>query len=374
MINLLVDEMAMTLDYNTSILKNKGVFEYFNYYAGLLEQTLHLDSLLGIREVSHGGLYGYDTVVNWGYDNKQVRYLYSVHNEAMKMQLRFGASALRNYIHQYEMNFGENISVLNILQKLNDMSDWHRADSKVRLSRIDIAFDFIDEGVRVPNLYKRLVTDKLAVFNKRNMKVELTSFNGEQSVNTLYFNKRSSASMLRIYNKKVEQLSRKDSERFKLAFSCIDWTRFELELKHYYAHGITEYILNCDNDLDLQYILAQAFIDCFKIREFKGYDEQQKEIFENVNFYEDMMSFADDTSKLLVSDSYQQLTEFDSKYQNLFKNGTIPFFKMIEQAYGEDALDEFFNKLKKDLEDIELDRKQKAIVMQNKSTTPFFRD
>lgn len=373
MINLLVDEMAITLDYNSSILKDVGAINYFNDYARLLEQTLYLDVILGDRERSQGGLLGYDTVINWGYDNKQIRYLYSFHNSKMKMQLRFGASALRNYIYQYKLVYGKDISVLDILKSLDSMSDLHAADSKIRLSRIDIAFDFIDEDIYVPDLYNRLLKDDLAIFNKRNMRVNLNAFNGEQSVNTLYFNKRSSASMLRIYNKKVEQLTRKDSEKFKLAFNCNTWTRFELELKQYYAHNITAHILSCKDNSELQSVLAQSFIDCFKIREFKGYDSNQNEIYENTLFYEDMILFAHSTDKLLMSHSYQQLTDFDMKYQNLFKNGTMPFFKMIREAYGDEALEEFFNKIKEDLEDVPLDKKQETIIQQNKNAIPFFR-
>lgn len=374
MINLLVDEMAITLDYNSSILKDVGAINYFNDYALLLEQTLYLDVVLGDRERSQGGLLGYDTVINWGYDNKQVRYLYSFHNSKMKMQLRFGASALRNYINQYKLVYGKDISVLDILKSLDSMSDLHAADSKIRLSRIDIAFDFIDEDIYVPDLYNRLLKDDLAIFNKRNMRVNLNAFNGEQSVNTLYFNKRSSASMLRIYNKKIEQLTRKDSEKFKLAFNCNTWTRFELELKQYYAHNITAHILSCKDNNELQSVLAQSFIDCFKIREFKGYDSNQNEIYENTLFYEDMILFAHSTDKLLMSHSYQQLTDFDMKYQNLFKNGTMPFFKMIQEAYGDEALEEFFDKIKKDLEDVPLDKKQETIIQQNKNAIPFFRN
>lgn len=374
MINLLVDEMAITLDYNSSILKDVGAINYFNDYALLLEQTLYLDVVLGDRERSQGGLLGYDTVINWGYDNKQVRYLYSFHNSKMKMQLRFGASALRNYINQYKLVYGKDISVLDILKSLDSMSDLHAADSKIRLSRIDIAFDFIDEDIYVPYLYNRLLKDDLAIFNKRNMRVNLNAFNGEQSVNTLYFNKRSSASMLRIYNKKIEQLTRKDSEKFKLAFNCNTWTRFELELKQYYAHNITAHILSCKDNNELQSVLAQSFIDCFKIREFKGYDSNQNEIYENTLFYEDMILFAHSTDKLLMSHSYQQLTDFDMKYQNLFKNGTMPFFKMIQEAYGDEALEEFFDKIKEDLEDVPLDKKQETIIQQNKNAIPFFRN
>lgn len=75
-----------------------------------------------------------------------------------------------------------------------------------------------------------------------------------------------------------------------------------------------------------------------------------------------------------MSHSYQQLTDFDMKYQNLFKNGTMPFFKMIQEAYGDEALEEFFDKIKEDLEDVPLDKKQETIIQQNKNAIPFFRN
>ena len=118
--------------------------------------------------------------------------------------------------------------------------------------------------------------------------------------------------------------------------------------------------------------MAKAFVDCFKIRKCVGYDENQKEVYENIWFYEDMISFAESEGKFLSGVNYEQLTEFDQKYRNLFKNGTMPFFKMIEEAYGSDELDRFFDKVKKDLNGISLDRKQKTIVKANENTTPFF--
>jgi hypothetical protein len=369
--SVICDEFSVTLDLN---YKDYEVDpnDYFERYSNAIESHLSLSEILSDKEHQNGGMFGYSHVITWGYDNKQVRFLYAPNNINMKMQLRFGASALRNYIKQYALHFGECISVVDILKMLEIMNEEQGGHTEVRLSRIDIAFDFIDEGITVPHLYRDINALKVAVFNKNNVNTFMNSFNGELDVNTLYFNKRTSASMLRIYNKKAEQMSKKDAEQFKVAFDCEDWTRFELELKHAYAHSITKRILDCNTEQEFQKVMAKAFVDCFKIRKCVGYDENQKEVYENIWFYEDMISFAESEGKFLSGVNYEQLTEFDQKYRNLFKNGTMPFFKMIEEAYGSDELDRFFDKVKKDLNGISLDRKQKTIVKANENTTPFF--
>lgn len=369
MINLIVDEMAVTLDLNLEKYDESEGDIYFKKYADLLDKKLYLTNLLGNRVDSIGGFIGYDSVISWGYDNKQIRYLYSLGNVAMKMQIRFGASALRNYIHQYKIQHGAIITVLDILKDLNDLSEEHEAESNIRLSRIDIAFDFIDEGVKVPELYKRFIKGDTTVFNKNNSKIDIKSFNGEKEVNTIYFNERTSASMLRIYNKKIEQLNNKDSERFKEAYECNDWTRFELELKKNYAHNITNHILDCGNEHEMKSILAQSFIDCFKIRDY----DTENDTYIDTKYYQDMISFAGSDEKILSSHSYQQLTDFELKYENLKNNGTLSFIKMIDEAYGREELEGFFDKIKKDIDNIQLNGKQKSIVEQNKNVSPFFK-
>lgn len=50
----------------------------------------------------------------------------------------------------------------------------------------------------------------------------------------------------------------------KTAIESENWTRIELELKKYYAHNITDLILECETVEQFNKIILSAFLDKFK--------------------------------------------------------------------------------------------------------------
>src|SRR5699024_2919695 len=220
---------------------------YFNDYVDKTDKKLKLNQILGNKEVKNAGMNGYTNCHAFGYDSNQVKILYNPNQLNMKLMVKFTASALRNYIYK-----------MNINQKLNEIDT-------VRLSRLDIAIDYIDEDIKVQTLFEEYQKRELMFFNKRNSEIKISNYIGAETVETLYFNKRSNRSFLRVYNKKLEQ-EKNSGDILKTALYCENWTRFELELKQEYAHAMTKIILNCSSENDFIKVLAHAFIDCIKIR------------------------------------------------------------------------------------------------------------
>lgn len=371
MFHIMCDEFALTLPIDVDFLRAEhkvGFFvdaqqNYFNDYVDKIDKKLNLNQILGNKEVKNAGMNGYTNCFSFGYDSNQVKILYNPNQLNMKLMVKFTASALRNYIYQMKLQLKQDVSAMNIIQKLNEIDI-------VRLSRLDIAIDYIDEDIKVQTLFEEYQKRELMFFNKRNSEIKISNYIGAETVETLYFNKRSNRSFLRVYNKKLEQ-EKNNGDMLKTALDCENWTRFELELKQEYAHAMTKIILNCSSENDFIKVLAHAFIDCIKIRALKEI-AGAKEIYEDTDYYNKVVDIANNNEKLITTISRDRLSSFEPKYKNLSKNGTMALFKMIKESYSEDDFERFIEKLKVDIDEFELSNEHKKLIEEEKKHSPFF--
>lgn len=371
MFNIMCDEFTLTLPIDEEFLRAEhrvrffvdAQQNYFNNYVDKIDKKLKLNEVLGNKEIKNSGMNGYTHCFSFGYDNNQVKILYNPNQLNMKMMVKFTASSLKNYIYQIKLQLNQDISAMNIIKKLNEID-------VVRLSRLDIAIDYIDEKIEVQTLFENYQERKLLFFNKRNSEIKISNYIGAESVETLYFNKRTNRSFLRVYNKKLEQ-EKNNGDMLKTAINCKDWTRFELELKKEYAHAMTEIILNCKNEDDFIRVLAHAFIDCIKVKELRGIAGTE-EIYENTDYYNQIVNIANNNEKLISTMPRDRLSSFEPKYNNLSRNGTMALFKMIKESYSEDDFERFIEKLKVDIDEFELSDEHKKLIEEEKKHSPFF--
>ena len=371
MFDINCDEFSLTLPIDVEFLRaehNVRFFidaqqNYFNDYVDKIDKKLKLNQILGNKEIKNSGMNGYTNCHSFGYDSNQVKILYNPNQLNMKLMVKFTASALRNYIYQIKLQLNQDISAMNIIKKLNEIDT-------VRLSRFDIAIDYIDENIKVQTLFEEYQNRELMFFNKRNSEIKISNYIGAESVETLYFNKRSNRSFLRVYNKKLEQ-QKNNGDMLKTALNCESWTRFEFELKYEYAHEMTKVILSCNNQNEFIQALAHAFIDCIKIRKLKRIDGA-KEIYEDTNYYNKIVDIANNNEKLISTISRDRLSSFEPKYKNLSKNGTMALFKMIKESYSDDDFERFLNMLKNDIDEFELSKEHKKLVQEEEKHSPFF--
>lgn len=374
-IDVKVDEFRVTIPFNFKILGLNDI--YIDSIIDSIEDTLNLKQILGERQKIIGGKDGYDSIIAWGRNEKDYIYLmYSLTNPNMKFSLKFGGRALAIYLMNYKYLYHEDTNVYEILKLLDSRFSIYIDEEleRVRLSRLDIAIDLIDENLIVNDLYKKIISNEIIVQNKRNSIIEIQRNMGKGiNTETMYFNKRSSNSFLRIYDKKVQQIDTKGFD-FNTAINCENWTRFECELKHEYAHEMTYKIVDCTDEEEFLELLIKVFCDCFKFKTIIDYDGD-KEILGDTDFYMNIKNLADNHCKILNSPIRKPLTDFEEKYMNLFENGTMSYFEMFRKAYGDDELDELFEQIKLDLKTnkVKMNNKHMKMIEQNRNTLPFYK-
>ena len=369
MINVSGDEFTVIfkaddkyLNDHSGIYSENDIENYFKDYVRKIDKELSLTKLLLVSTIEKIGVNGYTNKFTYGFDESKVIIAYNPAYPNLGLMVKFGASALKNYIYAYKSVFDKIVTARDIIIMLNNIS-------QIRLSRFDIAIDYIDEGLLVDNIYRSIKYGNTFILNKRNSVSKIENFIGSEKVETLYFNKRSGRSFLRVYDKKKEQIDN-NGDMIKKAIDCEDWTRFELELKKDYAHSLTEHILTTSDEQEYLKLLINSFIDCFKIKR-KSINED-KEIYINTKYYNDLITMIDTDKKILTAPSRSKLSEYELKYLNLFNNGTIALFKMIKASYTDEEYNRFIKMLLNDIDEYELSREQFILKEKNKNSDPFF--
>lgn len=372
MISVKVDQFTLTILPNSKLLSymNDDVVSYSEHVREVFEQLLEIEEVYS-QAVEYGrGVRNYDTVYYYGFEKSQIFYKYNSENISNGISIEFKARALREYLKSYKIKKQCEINVHHILKKLSSVFD-------IRLSRLDIAIDFIDENLLVSNLANQIKYDEILIKNKGNRVVtndKIRTLGSSGIVQTIYVNSRTGDSFLRVYDKKEESISKNTIDSFK-ALNCNDWTRLELELKSTYAHNITKLFVDCDDDNnEFLSLLYGVFIQFFKFFKIITYDDKGYPILEYADFYQHIID--SNNSEITHVDGHESnnATEFDLKYQNLFKNGTMTFLKMFYVAYGEDAFDELVSKMKKDMKErVKLNKDHKTMIKNHKNDDPFFK-
>lgn len=339
---------------------------YFQLVLRRFSNELHLEEIFGKPVLLPHGDGWYNCIYDFGFDNRHLYFKYNDDTLSNQMSIVFHAETLREFLKSYRNKIDSSITVFRLLRKLSTLG-------KIRLSRLDIAIDFIDEGVSVDNLAKGINDYDIVVTNSRRSVIspeDVNQIGSGGKVETLYINRRTSASFLRIYDKKKEVLQ-KDSSFLKTAMECENWTRIELELKKYYAHNITELILSCKTLDEFNKVILGVFLDKFKF--LQDISEGEKDEYIPLDFYQSLEKIMNDISVHVPSHVRGRVTELERKYWNLENNGSMRLFRIIKEAYGEEGLREIFECINKDCEQMHLNRDHHRLIEQYKKEIPFFR-
>lgn len=342
---------------------------YFDYIQDRFASTLNLIDLFGLPVRLNYGDGWYNTIYDYGYYDRHLFFKYNDESLDNQISVVFHAGMLKEYLKSYRNKIDENMTVFKLLKKMSTLGT-------IRLSRLDIAIDLIDENIVVDDLAKRINNYDVLIKNSRGSNIAVESIqqigNGGK-VETMYINKRKSASFLRIYDKKIEALL-KDSADVKTAIECENWTRIELELKKYYANNITASILKCESEFDFKKVILGAFLEKFKFLELEKPEEDDSDGYVDMQFYQDLKDLIKNEIVHLPGHERERVTDLERKYKNLFNNGSMRLFAMIKQAYGEEGLKEVFERINKDCEKVELNRDHDRLINKFKSEVPFFKD
>lgn len=342
---------------------------YYDYIQDRFLETLRLDELFGLPVHLPYGDGWYNNILDFGYSDRHLFFKYNDEVIENQISIVFHAETLKEYLKSYKNKIDSSFTVFQLFKKMSTLGT-------IRFSRLDIAIDLIDEQVVVNDLANRINEYDVVVKNSRQSIISVDSIqqigNGGK-VETMYINKRKSASFLRIYDKKIEAML-KDSADITTAIQCDSWTRIELELKKYYAHNITNLILECDSEDEFNKVLLGAFLDKFAFLEIdKSYNSSEDGYIE-LPFYKDLKYLMNGSEIILKAHGRKRVDDLERKYNNLFNNGSMRLFKMIKDAYGEEGLREIFELINKDCETMEINRDHARLIDKFRNEIPFFRN
>lgn len=152
-------------------------------------------------------------------------------------------------------------------------------DYTMRLSRVDLTADYMDEGVEVTPIYRGLTSGAVAVMREqvdarsgevtlRRAASKLSGYAVGEAVPTFYLGSRKANvdALLRVYDKKREQEERNGTHRERAA-SLADWVRFEASLRHGYAAQFGEEMRKVGGDDEFANLIGSVFAQRYQFYE-----------------------------------------------------------------------------------------------------------
>ena len=182
-----------------NILANETWEDVAEGMIGRFESLSDFKNVFGDKDLERKAPAGYTTAYHYGEHSFYLAVAYHTYYNEMGVVVKFSAQALDYYCE----NSG--LKVYEFLQKIQ------HSDYSLRLSRIDLTADYIDENIDVTNIYQSLIDNKVALFreytNKRTgkldyqkVKISCTGFLQGEEVPTIYLGSAKSNCRLRIYN------------------------------------------------------------------------------------------------------------------------------------------------------------------------------
>lgn len=304
-----------------------------------IEKTLMISEIFGEKKIATVGVVqGY--TVGYTYGEHPFSFTICFHEAYWRMgvAIKFSAQSLLYYRNEYKRITGAKFEIYDLLKILDFCVK--RRNGKVRLSRIDIYADFIDEGIEVNDIKKELVDCKCGIWmssGKRNIsKISYYTQNG--TVSTLYIGAKGKniRTLLRIYDKKLEQIQR-GGTRYVEAVKCKDWVRMENEICGSYAHDLTQEILKINTPEEMANLIGTCLLNKYQFIKSNGVRLKITE----------MLSNTIEHSDYYYKDIRYNDMSLQRSYEYIIKNsGLMPFLYKL-WAIDKNAFEWFINDLKK---------------------------
>ena len=333
MIEAGIDQVTIVLLAHDGVLNNKN--RRWNDIASEIifevEESLNLIEILGERSLMKKAISGYS--VGYTYGNHDFSFAIYYHHQYARMGVlvKFSAQALAYYQEQM------NLYVYEVLQKMQSPL------YLVRCSRIDIAIDFINEGINITEIQNQYNNKELKtlVMRERNGKIEqvlnrylIRGITEGSEYQTIYLGKRDSPLYLRVYDKKHEQISNRGS-RYSEAKDYSDWIRFELEIKKYYAHDLTDALLKTNCQLEFKELILGFFIQKFYFVTVENNE------YVPTPFMQKIIDMKNDKSIMLFKSLNTKNTELSKSFLYILKSsGVITALYKILTIWGKTGLNE----------------------------------
>lgn len=228
------------------------------------ERRLKVSDILGtISNEAIKPPQGYTVAFQYGMHNFYFVIAFHDMKPDMGIIIKFSARAFEYYREKHYQLYDEKIN-------LNDILRWLSSNLyEIRCSRIDIYADYIDENIDITKLYNNLQCGTYVVrhANGRLNNSMQSALINDNKVATIYLGARRQKNnriLLRIYDKRAEQLKNPYAFKTETAMNCKNWVRFEVEFKQAYAHQLTELLMKVGDEQELISLLASSIISKYQ--------------------------------------------------------------------------------------------------------------
>jgi len=202
--------------------------------------------------------------------------------------VKFSAEAWAWYQKRYCDRFGSRIQIHSFLDMVVS-TEYH-----LRLTRIDITADYINYGeITDPNhIFDDIRNERVYIVdhNGRKAKRKLSDFGKDNKTQSIMIGSRkaNSKALLRIYDKRSEQVDRFGFRYFE-AIKTKSWTRFEASYRSEYAHAIgQDLLLDIHSDVELSQYLSSKILDKYRFVDidsnYTKYTQDLLAVTENANY------------------------------------------------------------------------------------------
>lgn len=260
-----VDEITLVLQLSLGLKKKYKPFDWEIVADDLINtfvQKSNFETIFGEAIQEKRAPQGYTVAYTFGRHDFYLVIAYHPFHSNMGIVVKFSARALDYYCENSGMK------VYEFLQCVKDDT------YSVRLSRIDLVADYIDEGVNVTTIAENFKKNKIGIFREkvnentgeityRRSNIKFEGYLKGEEVPTIYLGSVQSNSQMRVYDKKREQLER-NGTKLKKAKSSLDWVRFEGVFKGEFAHQLSEELLRIQNDSEYANLIASTLIQKYR--------------------------------------------------------------------------------------------------------------
>lgn len=268
--------------------------------------------------------------VPWYFALALHEYFYS-----MGILIHFSAEAWANYQKVYSERYNQPMNLFIFLKMVENPI------YKCRLSRVDFTADYKNYNIISPHfVYGKLVEGdfKIVDHKGRTARKKLSALQNDFKTSTFYVGSRkeNSKSLLRVYDKKQEQISQ-NGFRLDEALNCDSWTRFEVSFRGDYAHQITEQLVNDVHDeVELSQFIASKICDKYRFVDvYTG---------EYTDFTKDLLFLADKSDYSALRSENPQNNSLSKSIKYVIKgSGLYPLLYKIGQVWGKETEIEFLN-------------------------------
>ncbi len=221
----------------------------------------------------------------------------------------------------------------------------------IRASRVDLTADYINEGFDTSDIYQSLMDRSVSLFKAyeakgtgetkyRRVQTNHRGIIDGREVPTIYVGSPKSSSMLRIYNKRLEQIQRSGTKLEK-ARSCDDWVRFEGVFKDEYAHKLGEELSKVSDNDEFAELIAATLLNKYRFMEVMN-DGTCGDLTEYSQMLADCVGGANYCLSGFSSKNYDLARSIAYIYGG---SGIMGTFYKINEIWGIDAVAEFIEYL-----------------------------